>query len=100
MFFTLIKNAPGDVMSREYIGIVVAHSIEDAAAKIGLEVKSIGKPPQLRTACAILEKDHRLEEIQEITGPIAATDPLYKVGVGKIRVALWVPVLEISKGEL
>ena len=49
------------------LGIVVAPSVEDAAAKIHLTLVSVVRPPESAVVCAELENGYWLIEFDEVT---------------------------------
>ena len=76
MFYLLSKKQSdqGCIIHKQ-LGVVIADSIELAAAKVGLPIVECVAPPEAGCVYAQLEQDHSLEGIDEITGPINSIVP-------------------------
>lgn len=76
MFYTLSKHTPNGRTNYDQLGIVVADSLELAAAKVHLAIVCSVRPPESGCVFAYLQGDHILEEMSEITEPIVQRETL------------------------
>jgi len=72
MFFILERKVENKRFKQ--LSVVVADSVEAAAAKVGMEILSDARPPDAPVIWAWLLGEYYLEEMSEITSPASIPD--------------------------